>query len=164
MKAALAARGDALIPRHHQDEIAEAWPRLRDAVFAAVLARAGELRNGVMRLLDDRANTEIASLQQVMGQLADAITRELDESDHDRAEQLSIFDASNDRERSQVARDIDALRRRLQEIPAEIERDAERLRRRYANPHQAVFPAAVTVLVPKRLSNASLGIFERSRA
>lgn len=163
VKAALATRGDALIPRHHQDEIADAWPRLRDAVFASVLARAAELRHGVMRLLDDRANTEIASLQQVMGQLADAITRELDESDHNRAEQLSIFDASNDRERSQVARDIDALRRRLQEIPAEIERDAERLRRRYANPHQAVFPAAVTVLVPKRLSNASLGIFERSR-
>ena len=72
VKAALAARGDALIPRHQQDEIAEAWPRLRDTVFAAVLARAGELRNGVMRLLDDRANTEIASLQQVMGELADA--------------------------------------------------------------------------------------------
>ena len=99
-----------------------------------------------------------------MTQLADAISRELDESAHGRAEQLSIFDSSNERERSQVARDIDALHRRLQEIPGEIERDAERLQRRYKDPHQAVFPAAVTILVPRRYSAASLGIFERSRA
>jgi superfamily II DNA or RNA helicase len=164
VKAAVAARGDALIPRHHQDELAAAWPRLRDAVFASVQARANDLRNGVMRLLDESVNVEITSLRTVMTQLADAIRRELDESAHGRAEQLSMFDATNARERSQVARDIDALRRRLEEIPGEIERDAERLQRRYKDPHQAVFPAAVTLLVPRRYSTTSLGIFGRTRA
>jgi hypothetical protein len=164
IKSAVAARGDALLPKHHQDEIATAWPRLRDAVFAAVQARANELRNGVMRLLDARVNVEVTSLRTVMTQLADAIRRELDEATHGRAQQLSIFELSNDRERTQVARDINALQRRLEEIPNEIERDGERLRSRFRDPHQAVFPAAVTILVPRRYSAQSLGIFERSRA
>jgi hypothetical protein len=164
VKSALASGGDTPLPRHHQDEIADAWPRLQDAIFAAVQARADELRGGVMRLLNERVNVEIESLKTVMTQLADAIRRELNESAEGRAEQLSMFDVSNDRERSQVARDIDALRRRLDEIPAEIERDAQRLLQRYEKPHQAVFPAAVTILVPRRYAGTSLGIFERSRA
>jgi superfamily II DNA or RNA helicase len=164
VKTALSARGNAALPRHHQDEIAGAWDRLAESVFAAAEARADELRNGVMRLLKDRAETEITSLRTVMTQLRESISRELDEAQQGRAEQLSIFDLGNDRERSQVSRDVDALRRRLDEIPEEIERDAKRLRRRYANPKQAVFPAAITVLVPKRYEHKSLGIFERSRA
>lgn len=164
VKTALSARGNVALPRHHQDEIAGAWDRLAESVFAAAEARAEELRNGVMRLLKDRAETEITSLRTVMTQLRESISRELDEAQQGRAEQLSIFDLGNDRERSQVSRDVDALRRRLDEIPEEIERDAKRLRRRYANPKQAVFPAAITVLVPKRYEHKSLGIFERSRA
>jgi hypothetical protein len=163
VKAALEARGETMLPRHHQDEIASAWPRIRDAVYAAVLARASELRNGVMRLLNESVNVEIASLRTVMMQLADAIRRELNESAEGRAEQLSIFDASNEAERRQVARDIDALRRRLYEIPDEIDRDAERLKRRYKDPHQAVFPAAITILAPRRYSTGSLGIFGANR-
>jgi superfamily II DNA or RNA helicase len=164
VKGAAAARGDELMPRHQQDELEQAWPRLRDAVFAAVQARATELRGGVMRLLNDRVEVEITSLNTVMTQLATAIRRELDASEHGRAEQLTIFDAASERERTQVARDIDALRRRLDEIPQEMERDAERLRRRYREPHQTVFPAAVTVLVPRRFHQSGLGIFERSRS
>lgn len=164
VKAAQAAIGDELLPRHHQHEIAAAWPRIQDAIFASVQARADDLRGGVMRLLNDRVKVEVESLQTIMNQLAAAIRRELAESREGRAEQLSIFDITNDRERSQVARDIDALERRLKEIPEEIKRDAERLRQRYDNPHQAVFPAAVTILVPRRYSGTSLGIFERGRA
>jgi superfamily II DNA or RNA helicase len=164
VKAALAARGDKVIPRHQQDEIEVAWPRLIDPVFSAVEARADDLRNGVIRLLDDRAKTEIASLTTVMLQLRDSIKRELDEADSDILYQPSLFDVGDERQRMQVARDFDALRRRLDEIPAEIERDAERLKRRFAKPRQAVFPAAITVLIPKRYANKSLGIFERTGA
>ncbi len=164
VKSALAARGDVLLPQHHQEEIVEAWDRLAQPVYDAIQARASDLRNGVMRLLNDRAKTEIESLRTIMLQLRTSISRELVESDKNSAEQLSMFDNTSDRERTQVSRDIDALRRRLDEIPGEIERDGERLRRRYAKPEQAVFPAAVTVLVPKRYANKSLGILERTRA
>lgn len=161
VKDALAARGDKLLPQHHQDEIVEAWPRLRDAVFATVKARAEELENGVMTLLKKRADTEIKSLETVMLQLRDSIENELNEAKKGQSVQLSLFD---ERERAQVLRDLDALERRLKEIPAEVDRDAKRLRRRYATPRQVVFPATVTVLIPKRLADTSLGIFEGSRA
>ncbi len=164
VKATLAARGNGLIPQHHQDEIAACWDRLTEPVYDAVRARAQELRSGVARLLDERKETEIESLRTVMLQLRDSIKRELAEVESDTAEQLSMFDVENERERAQVNRDIDALRRRLDEIPEEIERDAERLRRRFAKPEQAVFPAAIMVLVPKRYATKSLGLFERNRA
>jgi hypothetical protein len=97
-----------------------------------------------------------------MTQLAEAIRRELDAAGHGQAEQLSIFGEA-EREKKQVEHDIDALRRRLDEIPNEIELDSERLRQRYRDPHQAVFPAAVTILVPKRYRQSNLGIFDRGR-
>jgi hypothetical protein len=152
------------LPRHHEDEIASAWPRLQAPIFASVEARAEELRSGVVRLLAGRVDIEIDSLRTVMTQLAETIRRELDASERGRAQQLSMFDEKNQLERSQVARDVEALHRRLDEIPEEIERDAARLRERYANPHLAVFPAAVTILVPRRYRQSPLGIFERGRA
>ena len=164
VKAASETRGDAILPRHHQDEIAAAWPRLKEVIFATVRARASELRTGVMRLLERRVTDEVASLETVMTQLKESITRELDDVSRGRAEQLSIFDADSERQRSQVSRDIDALRRRLDEIPQEMEREAERLRRRHVDPRDAVFPAAVIVLVPRRYADRTLGIFERVRA
>ncbi len=162
VKAAAMAVGDKLLPRHHQDEITEAWPRLQETIFSAVQARAGELRGGVLRLLNERVEVEIGSLQTVMTQLAEAIRRELDAAGQGHAEQLSIF-GETEREKRQVAHDIDALRRRLDEIPNEIALDSERLRQRYRDPHQAVFPAAVTLLVPERYRQRNLGIFERGR-
>ena len=160
---ALRARGDAILPQHHQEEIAAAWDRLSSPVYEAITARATALRDGVMRLLTERAKTEIESLSTVMLQLRDSIARELREAKNSTAEQLSFFDSSNDRERTQVSRDLDALQRRLDDIPDEIERDKKRLLRRYEKPEQAVFPAAITVLVPKRFEKTSLGIFASGR-
>ena len=64
----------------------------------------------------------------------------------ERAEQLSLFTAP---EREQSQRDIDALRRRLDEIPEEIEREVEAVQRRFTDPDCHIFPAAVTLLIPE---------------
>ena len=164
VNAALAARGHVLLPLHHQEEIVAEWDRLAEQVFEVVRTRAGELRNGVLRLLTDRAKKESESLRTVMLQLRDAIARELSDADDNSAEQLSIFDNESDRERTQVSRDVAALRRRLDEIPEEIIRDTKRLQRRYEKTEQAIFPAAVIVLVPKRYANKSLNISVRRGA
>uniref|UniRef100_E6Q7N6 Putative helicase SNF2 family protein n=1 Tax=mine drainage metagenome TaxID=410659 RepID=E6Q7N6_9ZZZZ len=155
---ALAARGDEQIPRHHQEEIAAAWERLRDPVFAAMNARAAELHDRMMRMLAERATTEEASLRTVMMQLHAAISREIEAAEHGRSEQLSLFDATDSRERGQVNSDLAALARRLEEIPGEIARESERLRRRYEAPHDIAFPAALTFLVPRRFANAKLDL------
>ena len=74
------------------------------------------------------------------------ITADLDRLDAERAEQLTLF---NEPEREQSQRDLDALRRRLGEIPDEIEREVAAVRRRFTDPESHIFPAAVTILVPE---------------
>ena len=61
-------------------------------------------------------------------------------------EQLALF---NDDERDQLQRNSDFLLARAEEIPAEIERETESLRRRFADPEPRVFPVAVEFLVPR---------------
>jgi hypothetical protein len=48
---------------------------------------------------------------------------------------------------------MDALRRRVQEIPAEIERETKAIRKRFANPQSRMFPVAVTFLVPEKVNS-----------
>jgi hypothetical protein len=62
---------------------------------------------------------------------------------------------TSDEEREQLDRDLDALERRIHEIPAEIAREQAAIRRRYAEPSVRVFPAAVTCLVPARLTRGA---------
>jgi hypothetical protein len=47
---------------------------------------------------------------------------------------------------------VDALRRRLGEIPGEINKETEAIRGRFADPQPRMFPVAVTFLVPARLA------------
>ncbi len=83
------------------------------------------------------------------------IEAQLDELEGDREVQLTLdFDLD---EREQFRRDVDALRRRLDDIPAEIEREQDAIRRRYADPVPRLFPAAVTFLLPPAIAHGSLG-------
>ena len=67
-------------------------------------------------------------------------------------EQLTLdFDLD---ERDQFRRDVDALRRRLDDIPDEITRE-QRHPRRYANPVPRLFPAAVTSCPRRSRTEAS---------
>ena len=77
------------------------------------------------------------------------ITGDLDALAEERSEQLELFSAP---ERDQSQRDLDALRRRLEEIPDEIEREVAAVARRFADPETHVFPAALTLLLPEAAS------------
>ena len=55
-------------------------------------------------------------------------------------------------EQEQFERNVDALRRRLQEIPKEIEQETAEIKARFADPQPRMFPVAVTILVPERLA------------
>jgi hypothetical protein len=64
-------------------------------------------------------------------------------------QQLSLF---TDAERDQEQRNRDFLAARLAEIPAELARETEAIRRRYSDPQPRLFPVAVTFLVPEGLA------------
>lgn len=160
LERALEARFVGPLPRHQQEEIAEAWVRLRDPLLTAVNARARERRASLERTLNERADRDERSARAAAEELVRSIEAELARVESGQAEQLSMFDVSDSEQTEQVRRDIEALRRRLQEIPTEVDRESKRLRERYDDPQLAVFPAAVLFLVPSRFREEALFIGE----
>jgi superfamily II DNA or RNA helicase len=153
---AAAARRVGPLPRHHHLALVDVWPRIADAVSQAVDARAGDREESLRRLFEDRAESEAKALRAVLAELAKSIERELQRVERNDAEQLRLFPDAREAERGQLARDVEGLRRRVDSIPEEAEREAERLRSRYDEPRAIIFPAAVELLVPLRLRGSSL--------
>ena len=86
-------------------------------------------------------------MQIIMGQLERAIRQELDVDDPQLAFEFS------EEEFSQRQINRDALRRRLDEIPAELAQELAAIKARFADPQPRMFPVAVTFLVPERLAH-----------
>jgi len=63
--------------------------------------------------------------------------------------QMMLDLGSDDLGRHQRENDLAALRRRVKEIPDEIERESAHIRSRFANPSARLFPVAVTWLIPR---------------
>jgi hypothetical protein len=154
VRAALAATGTQIAPPYILEQLTDSWSRVEQPLFRSVEARANDRAASLTRVLDERAAADEATVQAVLTELADTITRQLDELDE--AQQLTLFDERD--EKAQFSRDIDALRRRVAAIPAEIEAEQAAVRLRYADPKPWLFPAAVTFLIPRRLLTAGLGL------
>ena len=127
-------------------------PLLRwwDDVVEPGLSRALDRRSDVVqdakqRELAERAEAEAEAVRTVLSELRSQITADLDALTRERTEQLTLF---SEPEREQSQRDLDALRRRLEEIPDEIEREVAAVHRRFTDPEVHIFPATVTVLRP----------------
>jgi hypothetical protein len=153
---AMKAKRVGALPRHHHIALVDLWPRITGAVSAAVDARMRERESSLARLFEERGEREATALRAVLDDLRTSIERELDRVELGEAEQLRLFDTAREIERRQFARDVEALRHRITSIPAEADREAERLVRRYESPRAIVFPAAVELLVPRRLAESTL--------
>jgi hypothetical protein len=136
-------------------ELVEIWDSIAGPLYDAVEARGRERADSLERTLADRAAGDIEAITTVLSDLRTTIKAQLDEFEGDRAVQLTFgFEVD---EREQFRRDVDALRRRLDNIPAEIEREQDAIRRRYADLVPRLFPAAVTFLLPRSIAYGSLG-------
>ena len=91
-----------------------------------------------------RHDRDAADIRAVLEELRTAIVAELETLNATNT-QLTFWAAP---EREQLERNVEQLRRRIAEIPAEIEHEVEALGFRYADPAARVFPASVTLLVP----------------
>jgi len=100
---------------------------------------------GLTRFLQDRATKEMRDSETILTELRASILRELHEPE---IQQLTLFSTA---EQDQLRRNIDALRARAEEIPAEITRERAAIQARYASPVAHLFPVAVTYLVPASL-------------
>lgn len=136
-------------------ELVDLWESIASPLYDAVEARGRERADSLARTLADRAAVDVESIAAVLTDLRGTIEAQLEELEGDREVQLTLdFDID---EREQFRRDVDALRRRLDDIPSEIEREQDAIRRRYADPVPRLFPAAVTFLLPPAIAHGSLG-------
>jgi hypothetical protein len=146
-KAALAAATDVPAPPAIEARFQGLWPKYRDALMAALDTRRVERTKNLEKNLDELADKEVNKLKTVMAELQRTIQAELDRKD---APQLMLDLGDDPQGKQQRERDLDALRRRVKEIPAEIEREAEHIRSRYRDPTARLFPVAVTWLIPRK--------------
>jgi SMC interacting uncharacterized protein involved in chromosome segregation len=112
---------------------------------SALRVRMTELIDGMQRLLRERAAREIKDSAAILDELRKNILDELNEPE---VAQLALFTE----EREQLRRNLDSLRARADEIPAEIERERRAIEARYADPMPHLFPICVTYLVPERIA------------
>lgn len=127
-------------------EIISLWPKVAESVYAALEARAADRVESLRKRLADREAADAATITAVLTDLRDTIGAELSRITGEENGQLMLD--FNPEERSQFERDAEALQRRLDEIPDEIDREVAAVRARYAAPTPRLFPAAVEFLYP----------------
>jgi hypothetical protein len=123
------------------------WPKHRDALLAALEARKVERTKNLEKNFEELAEKEVDKLRFVMNELRRTIHEELESRDDP---QFKLDFGGDDPGKQQYERDLGALRRRYDEIPDEIEREAEHVRSRFRDPSARLFPVAVTWLIPRR--------------
>lgn len=146
VEAALAAAGSDAPSEAVQRRFQELWPTVREPLARSLEARMRDLADGLGKRLAERATREADDIQLILDELARSIRVELDAV---APPQLELW---ADAERQQRERDRTDLRQRLDEIPAEIERERDLIARRYAGCTPRLFPVAVTFIVPERLA------------
>lgn len=143
---ALESATEAEPSKEMRERLLGMYEKIMPQLMQSLEARKADRMDGVQKLLDERAEMETKNIEAILNELAQAIKNELDEPE---VLQLELFSTD---EKDQLNRNMDALRRRLQEIPNEIKAEQEQIRKRFADPQPRMFPVAVTFLVPEKLT------------
>ena len=141
---ALAAAGSDAAPGFIEEPLLKVWPKVSEQLLKSLEARQEDRTKNLQTFLDERADKEAAHLESILTELEKSIRAELDAEPPD---QLELFDQF---EKQQRESDLHSLRLRLQQLPAEREREVAHLRARYRSPRARLFPVAITFLVPPR--------------
>jgi SNF2 family DNA or RNA helicase len=151
-KAAFESASETPVPADIEARLQILWTKNSDALMTALEARRVERTKNLEKTLTERAEKEVSKLVAIMTELQHSIEAEL--SPH-QSQQLDLFGDEDGKQ--QRERDIAALRRRVAEIPQEIERESAHIRARFANPTARLFPVAVTWLIPRKAVLAMTG-------
>ena len=115
-----------------------------DAILRAVESRSSDRLRILQNTLENRKQQEIKNIITILEELGRTIEHELLKEQE--PEQLVLF---TEDERTQVRRDIEALKARLTRLPEEKEQEVLAIRSRYRNFVAHTFPVAVIFLVPE---------------
>lgn len=132
------------------DALGKRFEDHRESILKAVEARSRERLEHLGSALERRRLAEESDLADVLEDLTAMIRRELDGTP--KAVQLELWPAE---QREQLNRDLEALRMRLERIPAERDAEIAAIRRRYSDPTDRTFPVAIAFLVPEGVAEGS---------
>jgi ERCC4-related helicase len=143
---ALAAALPELAPESIQQRLAQLWDSHAVGLMQSLETRMEDRAKSLHRDLADRAAKEAADITAILTELRQSIINELNEPE---IKQLELF---NTVEKEQLERNINSLKVRAEQIPAEIDREVAAIHARFANPTPRLFPLAVTYLIPQKLA------------
>jgi len=136
-----ASTKDALITRFSAQQ---------SSIISTIEARSKERLKDLENTLENRKSKEQADISAVLSELERSINAELQEAEQ--PEQFELFSAD---ERTQVRRDLDALKARLSRIPEEREYELKAIEHRYQDFVDRTFPVAVVFLIPAHLAEVN---------
>ncbi len=148
LQAVLEAPTLGIPPATLRNELHENWQTVSAALLTSLIRRQQERAESLEGTLARRADEDAQAIVAVLAELGRSIRAELGSTAAYLQLSLPLFSSD---ERAQVERDVDALRRRLEQLPDEAEAEAALVRRRYADPTPRLFPAAVEICVPLHL-------------
>ena len=117
-----------------------------NSIMAAIEARSKERLEFLNNTIERRKESEKKDIVNILDDLQANIRKELDEPE---IYQLYLFEEFNEEEKSQLKKDMNALRTRLARIPEEKERECAIIEKHYADPQTRTFPVAVIFLIPQ---------------
>jgi Helicase conserved C-terminal domain/SNF2-related domain len=148
MQLALDAATDQEPSGSVKEKLLALWPKNSDALRQALEARMRDRTDGLTKALAERAEKEAQDIRTILLELQKAIQEQMTDPTY----QQTYLPGMAPAEQEQFERNVDSLRRRLQEIPKEIDRETAEIKARFADPQPRMFPVAVTFLVPERLA------------
>ncbi len=128
------------------DALASRFDRHGQAIRDTIEARSKRRLKDLENTLQNRKEKEVRDITTVLDELERSIQTELGKAEQ--PEQLALF---SEDERTQVKRDLDALRARLSRIPDERQQETHAIEYRYADYVERTFPVAVIFLVPRSM-------------
>ena len=160
LREALSHASDQVPPEDIRERLAKMWPKHQRSLQRALKVRRQKRFDKLGKILKARGEKESRDIETILKELAEAIRREITTPQilrlevEPEVEQLEFgFVEELDRAAAEqlLERDLHSLRARLEEIPAEIVREQEQVRKRFDRLECHLFPVAVTYLVPDKL-------------
>lgn len=123
--------------------VSKEWVGAQDGVLRAIEARSRERMRNLGDALQRKKRREVEDVTRILGELERAIRGELAKAKE--AYQPALWP---DAEKDQLERDLNALRRRLERIPRELELEKAAMEERYENVAFHSFPVSVVFVFP----------------
>ena len=125
----------------------ERFDKAHAAILATADARSDDRLKFLRNTLDRRKLGDIADITGLLTDLERSLNREIEDSSHLKQAELDLWPEN---ERTQLRRDVDALRARRDRIPEEREKEIGAIESRYSDLAHRTFPIAVTFILPAR--------------